>query len=272
MNLGFIGGGNMASALIAGVARSGMLGRLHVVDINPAQLAQYAHDYPGASTAQEINRSLMEMDVLVLAVKPQQMRQIALQLAPLLPQHGPLIISIAAGIRGVDLQRWLGGYGALVRCMPNTPALIGRGMSGMTAWPDVTAQQKQLAQQVLSAVGATLWLEHEEQLDAVTALSGSGPAYVFYFIEAMQSAAQLLGLSEEQGRQLALATFSGAAELAAQSPEPVAALREKVTSKGGTTQAALTAMEHAQTKTIIVHAIRSAYVRACELGDEFGRA
>ena len=266
MKIAFIGGGNMASALIAGLA--GKVDAIHVVDPNPEQLARLAAQYP-VSTAGAIDGAVAVADVIVLAVKPQQMREVA---AALLPQLAgtPLILSIAAGIRAADLARWLGGYGAIVRTMPNTPALIGKGITGMVATAGVSAVQKAAANQVMQAVGATVWLDDEALIDPVTAVSGSGPAYVFYFIEAMQQAALELGLTAEQGKELAIATFVGAAELAAHSPEPVAVLRERVTSKGGTTYAALTSMEGAGVKQAVVDAIKAAAARGRELGDELG--
>ncbi len=182
-----------------------------------------------------------------------------------------LIVSIAAGIRAVDLSRWLNGHAAIVRCMPNTPALIGKGITGMAALDGVTSQQRDMADTILRAVGATVWLDNEALIDPVTAVSGSGPAYVFYFIEAMQQAALEMGLSEEQGTQLAIATFAGASQLAAQSVEPVSMLRERVTSKGGTTYAALTSMEADGVKQAIVRALHAASSRGKELGEEFGR-
>ncbi len=154
-----------------------------------------------------------------------------------------LVISIVAGIRAADLSRWLGGYTRIVRTMPNTPALIGMGVTGLAALPGVDDAAKALASKVLEAVGATVWFDDEAKIDAVTAISGSGPAYVFYFIEAMQEAARQLGMDEEQGRALAVATFTGAAQLAAQSGEPASVLRERVTSKGGTTAAALASFD-----------------------------
>ena len=181
------------------------------------------------------------------------------------------MLSIAAGIRGADLSRWLGGHGAIVRTMPNTPALIGQGITGMAALPGVSPSQREAADAIMRAVGATVWLDDESLIDPVTAVSGSGPAYVFYFIEAMQQAAQELGLSAEQGTQLAIATFTGAAQLAAQSPDPVSVLRERVTSKGGTTYAALTSMEASGVKEGIVKALLAAAARGKELGEEFGR-
>lgn len=269
MKIAFIGGGNMASALIAGLAGKLTAGNdIHVVDPSAEALAQLKSRY-GVSTTQAIGADVATVDVIVLAVKPQQMREVAAALLPHLSAT-PLVVSIAAGIRGADLGRWLGGYRAIVRCMPNTPALIGRGITGMVAMEGVSAPQKIAADEIMKAVGETVWLDDEGKIDAVTAVSGSGPAYVFYFIEAMQQAALEMGLSQEQGKQLALATFTGAAQLAAQSEDPVPVLREKVTSKGGTTYAALTSMEQDGVKEKIIVAIKAAAARGRALGDELG--
>ena len=271
LKIGFIGGGNMASALIAGLAGKLTAGHdIHVVDPNAAALEKLAAQF-GVTGASQADAQLATRDVIVLAVKPQQMRDAATQLRTALGASTPLIVSIAAGIRGGDLARWLGGYRAIVRCMPNTPALIGLGITGMVAMDGVSARQKELADAILKAVGTTLWLADETLIDPVTAVSGSGPAYVFYFIEAMQQAATEMGLSAEQGRQLALATFVGAAQLAAQSDEPVALLRERVTSTGGTTHAALSSLEHGGVKGAIVEAIKAAAQRGRELGDALGK-
>ncbi|MET0321542.1 MAG: pyrroline-5-carboxylate reductase [Duganella sp.] len=271
MNITFIGGGNMASALIAGLAGKLTAGaNIHVVDPNADALERLRTQH-GVTTAPKPDAAVAGADVIVLAVKPQSMREVATQLLPLIDAASPpLLVSIAAGIRSADLARWLGGHGAIVRCMPNTPALIGRGITGMAATDGVTAQQRQAADDILRAVGPTVWLDDESKIDAVTAISGSGPAYVFYFIEAMQQAATELGLSAAQGTQLALATFAGAAQLATQSHEPVSLLRERVTSKGGTTYAALTSMEASGVKAAIVKAARAAAERGKELGDELG--
>ncbi|MFP5393845.1 MAG: pyrroline-5-carboxylate reductase [Gammaproteobacteria bacterium] len=271
MKIAFIGGGNMAAALIAGLAGQLTAGaNIHVVDPNAAALDKLRAQY-GVTTAGAIDDQVGAADVIVLAVKPQQMRDVAASLAPRLAAGQALVLSIAAGIRGADLARWLGGYRAIVRCMPNTPALIGQGITGMVAMEGVSAQQKDAADQVLKAVGQTVWLDDEAQIDPVTAVSGSGPAYVFYFIEALQQAAVELGLSEEQGKQLALTTFTGAAQLAAQSSDPVPLLREKVTSKGGTTYAALTSMEQSAVKDKIIAGVKAAAARGRELGDELGK-
>ncbi|WP_317202668.1 pyrroline-5-carboxylate reductase [Janthinobacterium sp.] len=273
LKIGFVGGGNMASALIAGLAGKLTAGaNIHVVDPNGAALDKLRGEF-GVTTAAAADAALGACDVVVLAVKPQSMREVAAQLLPLIAgAKGPLVLSIAAGIRAVDLARWLGGYGAIVRCMPNTPALIGLGITGMVASAGVDAAQKAAADAIMRAVGATVWLDDEALIDPVTAVSGSGPAYVFYFIEAMQEAAAELGLTAEQGTQLALATFVGAAQLAAQSSEPVALLRERVTSKGGTTYAALRSMEESGVKGAIVTALKAAAQRGKEMGDELGAA
>lgn len=269
LKIGFIGGGNMAAALIGGLAGKLADGaHIHVVDINADNLQRLQASF-GVSTAQQADAALAGCDVIVLAVKPQQMREVAAQLLPQLASQ--LILSIAAGIRAVDLSRWLGGHQAIVRCMPNTPALIGQGIAGMAALPGVTPAQRAAANAIMQAVGATVWLDDEALIDPVTAVSGSGPAYVFYFIEAMQQAAQELGLTPQQGIALAKATFTGAAMLAAQSEEPVSLLRERVTSKGGTTHAALTSMEADGVKAAIVRAVKAASARGKEMGEEFGR-
>lgn len=269
LKIGFIGGGNMAAALIGGLAGKLTAGaNIHVVDINADALQKLQQQF-GVSTAQKIDAALAQSDVIVLAVKPQQMKDVVAQLQPHVGAQ--LVLSIAAGIRAVDLSRWMNGHNAIVRTMPNTPALIGKGITGMVATSGVTPAQRDAADAIMRAVGATVWLDDEALIDPVTAVSGSGPAYVFYFIEAMQQAAQDMGLTVEQGMQLAIATFVGASQLAAQSTEPVSILRERVTSKGGTTYAALTSMDASGVKDAIVQAIKAAAARGKELGEEFGR-
>jgi pyrroline-5-carboxylate reductase len=268
LKIGFIGGGNMASALIGGLLeRLTVPEHIHVVDRNQDALIRLESEF-GVSTALGMDATLAQMDVIILSVKPQQMRDVVGGLSAFL--SGQLLLSIAAGIRAKDIARWLGGYDKIVRTMPNTPALIGLGMTGLVAMPGVDAIQRQAAQDIMAAVGSTVWLEDESLIDAVTAVSGSGPAYVFYFIEAMQQAAIELGLNPEQGTQMAIATFNGAAQLALRSSDPVAVLRERVTSKGGTTYAALCSMEESGIQQSIVKAIKAAAVRGKELGDEFG--
>jgi pyrroline-5-carboxylate reductase len=270
MKISFIGGGNMATALIAGLAgKVAQAADIHVVDPNADALARLREQY-GVTTSPDIGAAVAASDVIVLAVKPQQMRDVTVHLQSQLANK-PLLLSIAAGIRGADLSRWLGGYGAIVRTMPNTPALIGQGITGMVAMAGVSAAQKDAADSIMRAVGQTVWLDEEGLIDPVTAVSGSGPAYVFYFLEAMQQAAADMGLSAEQGKALALATFTGAAQLAAQSDEPVDVLRQRVTSKGGTTYAAITSMEAAGVKEAIVAAMKAAAARGRELGEEMGK-
>jgi len=277
MKIAFIGGGNMAAALIAGLAGKLLPGAdIHVVDPNPASLEKLTREH-GVTVAGAAGDSVASAEVIVLAVKPQVMREVVAQLLPQLQAaqragRTPLVLSIAAGIRAADLSRWLGGYGAIVRSMPNTPALIGMGVTGMVASEGVSAQQRDAADRIMKAVGSTVWLDNEALIDPVTAISGSGPAYVFYFIEAMQQAALEMGLTAEQGTQLAIATFTGAAQLAAQSPDPVSVLRERVTSKGGTTYAALSSMEASGVKPAIVKALHAAAARGKELGEQLGSA
>ncbi|MFZ6847029.1 pyrroline-5-carboxylate reductase [Undibacterium sp. RuRC25W] len=269
LKIGFIGGGNMAVALITGLLQAGTSAQdIHVVDVNQAMLARLETEF-NVSTSLMIDAKLQHMDVIVLAVKPQQLRDVVGELAVHLRQQ--LLISIAAGIRAIDISRWLNSYPRIVRVMPNTPALIGKGVTGLFALPEVTVAEKQCADEILRAVGSTSWVHEEKLIDVVTAISGSGPAYVFYFIEAMQQAAQELGLSPEQGTQFAIATFEGAAQLAMHSDENVTILRERVTSKGGTTYAALSSLEADDVKGKIITAIKAAAARATELGEEFGR-
>ena len=269
LKIGFIGGGNMATALIGGLAGKLTAGaNIHVVDVNAGALKKLEQQF-GVTSAQQIGSALNQAEVIVLAVKPQQMKDVVAQLKPHLSSQ--LVLSIAAGIRAVDLSRWLGGHAAIVRTMPNTPALIGQGITGMVALAGVSDAQRAAADAIMRAVGATVWLDDEALIDPVTAVSGSGPAYVFYFIEAMQQAALEMGLSAEQGTQLAVATFVGASQLAAHSSEPISLLRERVTSKGGTTYAALTSMDASGVKDAIVTALKAAAARGKELGEEFGR-
>ena len=265
--IAFIGGGNMASAIIGGLIRQG-LPATQVMVVEPfeatrallnSQHGVQAHPAPGPFLA--------DADLIVWAVKPQSFREAAAPVAPLTGRA--LQLSVMAGIRAADIAA-ASGSARIVRCMPNTPALVGRGMTGLFDAAGAAAD-RQLAETVIRTTGDVLWVEREEQLDAVTALSGSGPAYVFYFLEAMQQAGVELGLTPEQARALAVGTFAGGAHLAAQSAEPLATLRERVTSKGGTTHAALTALEQAGVKAAFVKAMHAACVRAAELGDEFGR-
>lgn len=268
MKITFIGGGNMAKALIGGLIKRGYSpSKMHVVEVSKEKSAELHNEF-GVRATPELAAAVAHAEVLILAIKPQQLQEVALQLAPTLA--GQLVISIAAGIRTQDMARWLGTHN-IVRCMPNTPALIRSGVTALYAMPAVTPEQCHRAESILAAVGSTLWVDDEEMLDAVTAISGSGPAYVFYFIEAMQQAAYELGLDEAQARQLVLDTFLGASKLAESSQEDVAVLRGRVTSKKGTTEKALLSMEASQVKQSIVAAIHAAAARSRELGDELGK-
>lgn len=268
MKIVFLGGGNMANALIGGMVKQGFAAR----DIDVIELGADARDKLVASYGVNCHASAdtapASPDILVLAVKPQQMKD---AVAPLVSKLGKaVVISIAAGLDMTALSRWLGGHRQIVRCMPNTPALIGAGITGLCALPDVSADQRAAADRVLRAVGTTVWIEDEAKIDGVTAISGSGPAYVFLFIEALQQAAADLGFTPEQGRQLAIETVQGAAALAAQSTEPASILRERVTSKGGTTAAALQVMAERGVKEGIVAGRMAAAARGRELGKILG--
>lgn len=268
MNITFIGGGNMASALIGGLLQQGFAASdVRVVELNDAARATLAQTF-GVTVYPALSAEAAHSEVLVLAVKPQQLQAVAQQLQPWLKQQ--LVVSIAAGVRAADLARWLGGYAFLVRTMPNTPALVRQGVTGLYALPAVSAAQREQAQRIMQAVGRSVWLDDEAQMDAVTAVSGSGPAYVFYFIEALEAAGIELGLPAAQARELALATFQGAAQLASGSAEAPAALRAKVTSKGGTTERAIQSMESAAVKDLVIAAVKAAAARSRELGDQLG--
>ena len=265
MKITFIGGGNMADALIGGLLRKGFAAAdLRAVEINRDARAKLQEKY-GIVCADSIG-AVGDDEVILLAVKPQQMREAAQGSG--LRANANLVISIAAGITLPSLSRWLGTHRRLVRAMPNMPALIGAGISGLCVLDNaaVTEDDRNRAQTILRAVGSTVWIEDEAQMDVVTAVSGSGPAYVFYFIEAVEEAARKLGLSMETARTLTLETFTGAAQLAAASADPIAVLRERVTSKGGTTEAAFASMATDCVKEAIIRAIFAATERGRELG------
>ena len=267
MTIAFIGGGNMASAIIGGLIRQGMATRqIEVVepweDARTALQKLYGIEAQAAPGAQLARASLV-----VWAVKPQTFKDAAGQVRPHTP--AALHLSVAAGIRSSSIARWLGSE-RIVRAMPNTPALIGKGMTALYARPDVNAAERQTVEQVIATTGAYLWVDEETQLDAVTALSGSGPAYVFYFLEAMAQAGVDMGLTREQAQQLAVGTFVGASELAQRSGEPPEVLRQRVTSQGGTTHAAIESLDKDGVRQHFMRALQAAQQRARELGDEFG--
>lgn len=268
MRVSFLGGGNMAAALIGGMVKCGFsAAAIQVVELVP-EARERLTDQFGVRCAAVADDSVLACDVLVLSVKPQQLREALLPLAGRLERQ--LVVSIAAGVRIADIARWLGGYRRIVRAMPNTPALVGAGIAGLCADTSVGREEREIADGVLAAVGHTVWIDDESQMDAVTAVSGSGPAYVFYFIEALQGAGEALGFAPEAARKLAIETFSGAAKLARRSAESPAALRGRVTSKGGTTEAALNSLDADQVSAAISRAVAAACARGKLLGDQLG--
>jgi pyrroline-5-carboxylate reductase len=268
--LAFIGGGNMAAALSGGLTQRGLC-RDHIIVADPSreQLERLSRDF-GIRMAADNHTAVAGAEVVVLAVKPQQMRAVALGLAPHLAAANPLVISIAAGIPHAALARWLGPQTAIVRTMPNRPALNGFGATGLYAPPCVGAANRALAEAVMAAVSATVWVDHESQMDTVTALSGSGPAYFFLFMEALEAAAHARGLPDEVAHKLTLETAFGASQMARMSGESLAVLREQVTSKGGTTAAALAVLDAAGLRAIVAHAVAAADRRSAELAAEYG--
>ena len=272
MKLAFIGGGNMAYALIIGLKNKKItMSNIVVVEHDVSKWAQL--EQLGVHVSADLS-TVADCSAIVLAIKPQQLSALAKNLTPFLTVKStfqPLIISIAAGIRLADLSRWLGNYQTIVRAMPNTPAQIQAGITGLYAMPSISKKHIALADLILKAAGSTIWLDSEEKLDAVTAISGSGPAYVFYLIEALQAAAQNLGLNETQAKQLSIATFKGASLLAHASATSIETLRMQVTSKGGTTEQGILSLEHSQVKQAIVLAAQKAYERAKTLGQELGK-
>jgi pyrroline-5-carboxylate reductase len=269
MNITFIGGGNMAGAMIGGLIRKRWPRKaIRAVEIAPGARAALERAFK-VKTQAVLDARAARAGCLVLAVKPQQMREVAAALKPLLAKQ--LVVTIAAGIRLQDLARWLGGYQRIVRVMPNTPALVHAGISGLYAPAALPRADRAVAEKILGAVGSFVWLGREDELDAVTAVSGSGPAYVFYFIEALERAARELNLPADIAHRLAVETFAGAARLALSSGDPPETLRGRVTSRGGTTERALHSMEADRINEAIVRAVRAAAERSRELGEELGK-
>jgi pyrroline-5-carboxylate reductase len=265
--IAFIGGGHMAQAIVGGLCQAAYPAELLcVVDPHEAQRELLQTQW-GVSTLARPEAALAQVQIVVWAVKPQAFATAAAACAPHLPPQA-LHVSVMAGVRMSTLAQ-VAGHAKVVRAMPNTPALIGHGVTALFAGAGVVADQRAQAACVLKATGELLWVDQEEQLDAVTAVSGSGPAYVFFFLETMMQAAQEMGLSAEQARQLALGTFAGATELARRSEHSPAVLREQVTSKGGTTFAALQVLEARHVQAAFKDAMRAAQSRAHELGDVF---
>jgi pyrroline-5-carboxylate reductase len=267
--IGFIGAGNMANSLIRGLLAKGVRGdAIWATDVDAVKLKQLAGEL-GIHTA-SAEELVAHVDVLVLAVKPQVMRTVCKQIGSKVQAHQPLCISIAAGITLGHLQNWLGADTALVRCMPNTPALVSKGASGLFANDSVSEWQRKIALDLMSSVGLAVWLEQEADIDTVTALSGSGPAYFFLFMEAMQAAAIAMGLNADLARALTYQTAAGAAELAQQSTDDTAQLRRNVTSPGGTTERAIAQVENGALRELVMRSLQAARQRSTELAAEFG--
>ncbi|MES9965346.1 MAG: pyrroline-5-carboxylate reductase [Candidatus Sedimenticola sp. 20ELBAFRAG] len=268
----FIGGGNMAASLIGGLVADGYDPK-HIVVSDPDsdKLASLAARFAIRSAAD--NASAVERaDVVILAVKPQALRSVASDLTPAIQRHKPLIVSIAAGVREKEIQAWLGGDLALVRTMPNTPAMIQAGATVLHAGSAVSSEQRDLAESILRAVGLTRWVDDEEKMDAVTALSGSGPAYFFLVMEAMERAGIEMGLPEDTARLLTLQTALGAARMAMESSDGPALLREKVTSPGGTTERALGILQEGELPELFAKALTGAKERSVELSELLGNS
>lgn len=268
--LAFIGAGNMASALIGGLVKQGFAAQqITASDPYPAMLEKLKSVAPVTLTSDNI-AAVSNADVVILAVKPQVMKQVLEPLAETLQQRRPLIISIAAGIEIASIEHWLGGALPIVRCMPNTPALVQLGATGLFANAAVSAAQRELADSILKAVGVALWVDSEAQLDAVTAVSGSGPAYFFLVMEAMQAAGEQLGLSSETAKLLTLQTALGAARMALDADVDTAELRRRVTSPNGTTERAIASFERDNLRAIFARALTDCRDRSQELARELG--
>ena len=267
--IAFIGGGNMASAIIGGLIKQGVLPQ-DIDVVEPSEEARnQLHSSFGVTAQAQASEALAAAGLVVWAVKPQTFKEAALAAAPFTTQA--LHLSVAAGIQTDSMAAWLGSE-RLVRAMPNTPALIGKGISGLFARAGASEADCARVAQVMASTGSCLWLDTEDKLDVVTALSGSGPAYVFYFMEAMTMAGTEMGLERAQAHQLAVATFVGASELANTSADSPQVLRQRVTSKGGTTAAAIASMEDNDVRALLIDAMYAARERAKKLGSEFGAA
>lgn len=268
--IGFIGGGNMAESLIGGLLASGRKAdSLLVSDPDDNRRAYLASKY-GITTLVSNDDVVAQSDLVLFAVKPQVLKDVALSMAHSVQTKQPAIVSIAAGVRAGDLERWLGGELAIVRVMPNTPALVRAGAAGLYANSRVSEAQRNNAESILRAVGTTVWLNSEEQMDAVTALSGSGPAFFFRVIEALERAATNAGLPAETSRLLAIETALGAARLALEADESPEELRRRVTSPGGTTEAGLSVLESGNIDELFDKTITAAANRSLELAEELG--
>ncbi len=270
MNVGFVGGGNMARSLVGGlVARGHDRAAIAVAEPQAALREALAHDF-GVACGEDNAAVAARSDVVVLAVKPQVMKSVCAALAPALAVRRPLVLSIAAGVRIAQFERWLGREQPVVRAMPNTPALIGAGVSGLIANAAASTAQRDAARYVLEAAGRAVFIDDEALMDVVTAVSGSGPAYFFLLIEALEAAAVARGLPPEVARTLTIETAFGAARMARESGDPPAALRERVTSPGGTTAAALECFAAGGLRELVDRAVERATVRGAELSAALG--
>ena len=270
--IGFIGGGNMASSLIGGLINNNYPShKITVSDLSDEKLNELSSRFT-VNTEKNSAALAKTVDILVLAVKPQHMQAVAEQIAGAVQESQPLVVSIAAGIREASLEGWLGGSVAIVRCMPNTPALVKTGATGLHANTHVDENQRNNTESLLRAVGITVWVDDEKELDTVTALSGSGPAYFFLVMEALEKAAIDAGLSQKTAQLLTQETALGAAKMALESSESAATLRHRVTSPGGTTEAALAVMEEQGLREVFESAIKAAKLRSEELSNELGGA
>jgi pyrroline-5-carboxylate reductase len=268
--LGFIGAGNMAASLISGlIADHYPADQIWVSDINEAALANLAERYGVHTTTRNVIVA-EHAEILILAVKPQILRAVVEELAGTLQSRRPLVVSIAAGINSASIDRWADGHMAIVRCMPNTPAMVKTGATGLCANACVTDAQRSQAEAILRAVGLTVWVDEESQLDAVTALSGSGPAYFFLMMEAMEDAGVALGLDRATARLLSQQTALGAGRIAIESEDPPAELRRRVTSPGGTTERAIATFEEGGLSPLVARAMEAAARRAAELSEQLG--
>lgn len=267
MHLTFVGGGNMTTAMIGGLTKEEMPLVIQVVDHNPDKLTQLVKKF-GIVPLSSLPECFSSYDIVILAVKPQNLKDVSTALRKKL--NGALVVTVAAGINTQTLSRWLNTT-RIVRVMPNTPAMIGKGISGLYASAGLRESDRQRVDVIMSAVGSIIWLDNEEKIDDITCLSGSGPAYVFYFIESMLEAAQQIGFDPVSARQVVLATFEGAIELAKISEGTIAQLRSHVTSKGGATERAIARFEQDGVKPIIIAGIKDCHARAIEMGQKLSQ-
>jgi len=269
--LAFIGGGNMAASLVGGLIADGWNpANIRIADTDTDRLDQLSERF-SVATMSDNYEAAVHADAIVLAVKPRIIKPVSQELAGLIEDQGSLVISIAAGIREASLRHWLGEQTAIVRTMPNTPALVQSGATALYANPNTSEDQRNIAESILRAVGVAIWVDDEALMDAVTALSGSGPAYFFLFMEAMQTVGCELGLPEKTARLLTLQTAFGAAKMALESSEGVSTLRERVTSPGGTTERAIKSFQDDHLEDLVRKALKAAAERSDELGTELGK-